>query len=58
MDRGSSNSQVHVEVESEVNEIFMKSKITQQFINNENNQLELKIKIYKKIRYYFFFFYC
>ena len=39
---------VNIELESEINEFFSKSKITQKFINTSENPLELKIFVSKK----------
>ena len=40
-------SKVDVELESEVNEIFAKTTVTQKFTNPEESPLELKISLYK-----------
>ena len=49
----SNNSNVMIEVDSEVNEIFMKTKVTQEFINNEKEPIELKIYIPKSSKLIF-----
>ena len=40
-------SQVDVELESKVNEIYVKTTVTQKFTNPEENPLELKISLFK-----------
>ena len=40
-------SQVDVELESKVNEIYVKTTVTQKFTNPEENPLELKISLHK-----------
>ena len=49
----SNNSNVMIEVDSEVNEIFMKTKVTQEFINNEKEPIEIKIYIPKSSKLIF-----
>ena len=43
-----SDKKVNIEINSEVNEIFAKTIVTQKFKNPESNPLELKIYVYKK----------
>ena len=43
-----SQLKVNVEIDSEVNELFAKTKVTQKFTNSSKNTLELKIYIAKK----------
>ena len=40
-------SQIGVEIETQVNEIYVKTTVTQTFTNPEKNPLELKISLYK-----------
>jgi len=40
-------SEVPITINSEINELYSKTKVSQEFINNSNNPLELKIYVYK-----------
>ncbi len=42
-------SGVSIEINSEINELFSKTEVTQKFKNNSGSTLELKINVYKKI---------
>jgi len=53
------NILVNIELKSEINELFAKTKVIQQFKNPlDNNSLELKIYVYKKIGLLFSSFSC
>ena len=43
------NYKVEVECDSEVNELFAKTKVIQKLKNEESNPLELKVFVYKKV---------
>ena len=44
---------VNVELESEVNELYAKTKVIQKFKNTLKDPLELQIYLYKKEGYFF-----
>ena len=43
------NYEVEVECDSEVNELFAKTKVIQKLKNEESNPLELRVFVYKKV---------
>ena len=45
-------NKVSVEINSQINEIYSKSIVTQKFLNTSEDPLELKIYIPKKKKYY------
>ena len=49
-------SEVNVEIDSKVNEIFAKSKVTQKFINKNKEPIELKIYLDKNPKLVFLSF--
>ena len=51
-------SKVTVEIESQINELYAKTRVLQEFTNSSSNPIELKIYLYKKKRYSFRFFQC
>ena len=46
-------SQTSIEIESEVNELYIKAIVTQKIKNESEHPLELKIYVYKKKIAYF-----
>jgi hypothetical protein len=41
-------SKVTVEIESEINELYAKTRVLQEFTNSNENPIELRIYLYKK----------
>ena len=51
-----SDYKVNLEIDSQVNELFAKTKVIQKFRNPQSIPLELKVYIHKKKRNIIFFF--
>ncbi len=41
-------SDVSIEINSEINEVFAKTEVTQKFMNNSDSSIKLQIYVYKK----------
>ena len=46
-------SKVIIDIESTVNELYAKTKVTQKFTNTSENPLELKVYVFKKEEIFF-----